>query len=71
MRGSVVNGNLRVTAVGEWPGQLAEIQQTTDLVNGPWVDAVGGNLVSANGMVSQIDFPIDPGQPQLFFRGKP
>jgi hypothetical protein len=71
MRGGVVNGNLRITAVGEYPGQTISIQQTADLVNGPWVDAVGGNFVSANGMVSLYDFPIDPSQPQLFFRGHP
>jgi hypothetical protein len=74
MRGQVdtVNpGNILVTAVGEWPGQLIEIQQTTDLQNGPWVPAVGGNQVSVNGCVVTMDFPIDSSQPQLFYRGKP
>jgi hypothetical protein len=71
MRGAMVNGNLRITAVGEYPGQTISIQQSADLVNGPWVDAVGGTFISVNGMVSVYDFPIDPNQPQLFYRGHP
>jgi hypothetical protein len=67
---SVNPGNIIITAAGEWPGQLIEIEQTADLLNGPWVPAVGGNAVSTNGCVVMTDFPIDPAQPQLFFRGK-
>ena len=73
MRGQVdsINpGNILITAVGEWPGQLVEIEQTTDLQNGPWVPAVNGSQVSVNGCVVTMDFPIDPAQPQMFYRGK-
>jgi hypothetical protein len=71
IRGGLVSGNLRVTAAGEYPGQQIILQQTTNLVGGVWVPALGGTPVSTNGMVVNIDFPIDPAQPQLFYRGKP
>jgi hypothetical protein len=74
MRGrvdSVNPGNILVTAVGEWPGQEISIEQTTDLQAGPWVPAVSGTPVSTNGCVVMTSFPIDPSQPQLFYRGKP
>jgi len=71
VRGEMANGNLRVTAAGEYPGQPVSIQQTTDLIGGVWVPAVGGTPVSTNGAVVKIDFPIDPSQPQLFYRGQP
>src|SRR6266700_2912264 len=69
IRGVLNNGNVRITGVVQYPGQPLDIQQTSDLVNGPWVPAVGGVPVSTNGMVIDIDFPLDPAAPQLFYRG--
>ena len=69
IRGVLNDGNVRVTGVVQYPGQPLDIQQTSDLVNGPWVPAVGGVPVSTNGMVIDIDFPLDPAAPQLFYRG--
>ena len=71
IRGELMNGNIRVTATGEYPNQLVSIQQTTNLVGGVWVPAVGGTPVSTNGAVVKVDFPLDPTQPQLFYRGQP
>jgi len=71
IRGEMAGPNLRVTAAGEYPGQLVSILQTTNLVGGVWVPAVGGTPVSTNGAVVKVDFPLDPTQPQLFYRGQP
>jgi len=71
LRGETANGNVRVTAAGDYPGQPVSIQQTTNVVSGVWVPAVGGTPVSTNGAVIKVDFAIDPSQPQLFFRGQP
>jgi len=71
IRGEMAAGNLRVTAAGEYPNQLVNIQQTTNLAGGVWVPAVGGTPVSTNGAVVKVDFSIDPTQPQLFYRGQP
>ncbi len=67
--GQFVNGNLRIAAVGQYPGQTISLLQSTDSVKGPWVPAVGGTPVSGNSMVQIIDFPVDVNQPQIFYWG--
>ena len=65
----MVGGNLQITTETEYVGMAPNVEQTTDLVNGPWVPAVGGNIVSSNGPVVVVEFPISPSG-NLFYRGK-
>jgi hypothetical protein len=68
-RGAVVNGNLRLTTETEYPGMTPNIEQTTDLVSGPWVPAVGGSIIESVGPVVVVEFPISSTE-NLFYRGK-
>jgi hypothetical protein len=62
----VVSGNLRLLAVGQYPGQPISFEQNTNLVGGAWVPAVGANPLSTNGMVITVEFPVT--ETQLFYR---
>jgi hypothetical protein len=62
----LVNGNIRVTVLGEYPSQPITFQQNSDLVGGSWVPAVGGTLVETRGPIIVTDFPI--GANRLFYR---
>jgi hypothetical protein len=68
-RGALVGGNLRLTTETEYPGMTPNIEQTTDLANGPWVPAVGGSIIESVGPVVVVEFPISSTE-NLFYRGK-
>ncbi len=66
VRTSLDNGAIRISAVGDYPGQPIGFQQNTNLVGGTWVDAGAPSLILTNGNVVIVEFPIT--QDQLFYR---
>ncbi len=46
------------------------LQQTANLVEGPWVPVPPGGAVATNGTTVTYQFPILPGQNQLFYRAQ-
>ncbi len=59
-------GNLYVQAVGEYPGQVINFLQSTNLAGGTWVPVDSGGPISTNGMVVTAQFPISP--TRMFYR---
>lgn len=62
----VVSGNLRLLAVGQYPGQPISFEQNANLGGGAWVPAIGANPLSTNGMVITVEFPVT--ETQLYYR---
>lgn len=66
---AVVGGNLQITTETEYAGMTPNIEQTSDVANGPWVPAVGGVIISSVGPVVVVEFSINP-TTNMFYRGK-
>ena len=61
-----LDGNVVLTAVGEYPNQAITFEQNSNLVGGTWVPAQNMVFSSVNGMVVKQAFPIT--ESQLFYR---
>src|ERR1051326_2695814 len=65
-RTKIVDTNIVIAAVGEYPGQAIAFEQNSNLVGGAWVPAVNSVFGTTNGMVIMQAFPIT--ETQLFYR---
>lgn len=65
----VTDASIEIRVVTE-VGVHYQLQTTTDLIEGPWIDAEGGGLIG-NGALSVLEIAnVDTGLPGLFFRIK-
>lgn len=65
-RTQMLDTNILITAVGEYPTQPITFEQNSNLVGGAWVPAVNSVFGTTNGMVIMQAFPIT--ESQLFYR---
>ncbi len=59
-------GSLYLQVVGDYPGQVINFLQSTNLVGGTWDPVTSGGPISTNGLVITAQFPIADGP--IFYR---
>lgn len=65
-RARLIDTNIVIAAVGEYPGQGITFEQNSNLVGGTWVPAINSVFGTTNGMVIMQAFPIT--ETQLYYR---
>lgn len=65
-KSELVNGNLRLTAEGKYPGQPMYFEETADLTSGVWAPASTGGVVEMHGPAVVGEFTL--GTEPMFYR---